>query len=392
MERRRVVTLGSLAAAIAFSLVIFGRSPKEASARRTPTDPNEVLETLPGAVNGQPDPRRREEVTLRNVLAANPENLPAAVRLARLDIQLARERSDPRYLGRAQAVLQPWWKDEAPAVVLVLRATIEQSLHDFPSALTHLDLALKQAPGDPQAWLTRAVILTVTAHYDEAHESCAKVKPLADEIAFAVCDTEIDSVLGKAKPAYERLTNVLAHSHSTEDEYEWATSSLGEYAWRFGDAAAAEKHFSEALKLAPDDAYVRGTYADLLTDLKRYDEAIALVKDHEADDALLLRLAVAEHRAKKRDAARHIEMLGARFDASRERGDVVHRREEARYWLELKDDAARAYPLAKANWDVQKEPWDARIFLAAAKAAHEPATAAEEHIEKTGLEGQGISR
>jgi hypothetical protein len=62
-------------------------------------------------------------------------------------------------------------------------------------------------------------------------------------------------------------------------------------------------------------------------------------------------------------------MLGARFDASRARGDVVHRREEARYWLSLRDDPSRAHALAKANWDVQKEPWDARILREAADAA-----------------------
>ena len=69
-------------------------------------------------------------------------------------------------------------------------------------------------------------------------------------------------------------------------------------------------------------------------------------------------------------------MLKARFDASHARGDVVHRREEARYRLYLEDDARGACDLAKANWDVQKEPWDARILLATAVAAHDRDAAA----------------
>src|SRR5688572_28655718 len=39
----------------------------------------------------------------------------AAVALARSWIDLGRRRADPRYLGRAQAALAPWWHDpEAP--------------------------------------------------------------------------------------------------------------------------------------------------------------------------------------------------------------------------------------------------------------------------------------
>lgn len=391
MERRRVITLGAIGGAIALSLVFFGRSPKDASAKRTPTDPSEVLETLPAA-KGQ-STASREVIDLRKMLAQKPDYLPAALRLAQLDIGLARANSDPRYLGQAQAVLQPWWNDDAPAPVLVLRATIEQSLHDFDSALKHLDLALAKAPNDAQAWLTRAVILTVTAKYDDARASCDKVKPLADDIAFAVCVTQIDSLLGQAKPAYAQLDGVLAKSPlASLDEQEWAISTLAEYANRYGDTALAEKQFRRSLEVTPDDAYARGALADLLTDTQRYDEAIAITKDHENDDALLLRLAIAERRGKKSDADKHIEMLGGRFDASRARGDVVHRREEARYWLELKDNADRAYDLAKANWGVQKEPWDARIYLAAAKAAKKPADDVQAHVAKTHLEGPGISR
>jgi hypothetical protein len=81
-------------------------------------------------------------------------------------------------------------------------------------------------------------------------------------------------------------------------------------------------------------------------------------------------------------------MLGARFEASHLRGDTVHRREEARFELELKGDARAALALARANWDVQREPWDVRVLLASAVAAGEPGTAApalafldEHHLE-----------
>ena len=368
MDRRSVYTVGGLAAVMTLLVVTFGRAPEASADVRVPQDGADVIEALPFSAN---DPKRREVARLRRTVAADPTNLRAAVELARLDIRLSRERSDPRYLGHAQAALAPWWSAaDAPTEVLVLRATIEQSMHDFDAALADLDRVLERSPNDVQAWLTRATILTVRARYDEAREGCRRVASLGAPLAAVVCDTQIDSVTGRSKEAYARLNDALAASpRASADEEQWAVSCLAEYAARANEPAKAIGHFRRALELDANDAYSRGAFADLLIDLGRFADAIDLVKAHEANDGLLLRLAIAERRAKMPAAEAHIEMLGARFDASRARGDVVHRREEARYWLSLKDDAARALELARANWDVQKEPWDARILREAEEAA-----------------------
>jgi Tfp pilus assembly protein PilF len=395
MTLTRPRILGALGAAVVLAVVLAGRSPESSAGTRVPTDPREVLETVQATGDAR-SPRTREMAALRSALAQEPHDLGAAVRLARLDIELARERSDPRYLGRAQAALAPWWTDDAPPAVLVLRATIEQSLHDFDAALRHLDLALARAPDDPQAWLTRAVVLTVRARYDEARASCDRAKPLAPPVAWLVCTTQLDSLLGHAGEARIRLESALAQPNAEAPAAvrEWAISSLAEYASRSGDAASAERFFRGALALAPDDAYVRAALADLLIDATRFSEAADLVKDFEADDGLLLRLATAERRGKLPRAADHVAMLEARFDASRARGDVVHRREESRFWLDLKDDPRRALASARANWDVQKEPWDVRVLLAAAVASKDgdAASPALEHLERTHLEDPAIAR
>ena len=50
-------------------------------------------------------------------------------------------------------------------------------------------------------------------------------------------------------------------------------------------------------------------------------------------------------------------------------------REEARYELAIKNSPDEAVTLARDNWDVQKEPLDARILLEAAVAARQPKAA-----------------
>jgi tetratricopeptide (TPR) repeat protein len=261
----------------------------------------------------------------------------------------------------------------------VLRATIRQSVHDFDRALADLDLVVKIAPDDAQAWITRSVVLAVRGRYDEAMASCRPLERLAPVLVGTVCETSIDAVTGQAGPAYDRLSAVLARApRLSPDENEWATSTLGEMALRLGRYPDAEEKLKAALAIDPDDSYVVGAYADLLLDLERPAEAAKLVAGKTDNDGLLLRLALAESKTRAPDAAMHAELLGSRFEASHLRGDTVHRREEARYELGLRHDhdPTVALELARANWDVQREPWDVRILLEAALAAGEPAAAA----------------
>src|SRR4029077_12290651 len=115
------------------------------------------------------DPAARELRQLRARLSANPANLAVASQFARQCIERSRTEADPRYLGRAQAALAPWWNaTNAPADALVLRATIRQNQHDFTNALADLELALQKSPRNAQAWLTRATVLTVLGDFPAA--------------------------------------------------------------------------------------------------------------------------------------------------------------------------------------------------------------------------------
>ena len=50
-------------------------------------------------------------------------------------------------------------------------------------------------------------------------------------------------------------------------------------------------------------------------------------------------------------------------------------REQARFALHLQRDPQRALNLAQRNWQMQREPWDARALLEAAQAARQPQAA-----------------
>ena len=74
-----------------------------------PKSDGQILERLRVNIN---DVAAKELRDLRAQLQQNPNDLSLAVTLARKYIERARSDADPRYNGRTQAVLEPWWKLE----------------------------------------------------------------------------------------------------------------------------------------------------------------------------------------------------------------------------------------------------------------------------------------
>jgi predicted Zn-dependent protease len=360
---------GACGAAIAASVLVGQGEASRAAGR--PTDDQVVLDRVP--------PRSAADAAerpLRARLERDPRDAGAAAALARLAISRARREADPRQLGRAQAALQPWWHQPAPpAEVQLLRAIIRQARHDWQGALADLDALVARAPDDVEAHLVRATVLAVRGRYTEAGASCAALAGLASRLATAACQLPLELGQGRAREGIAALEAAVAEGRP--QELAWGHALLGEARYWRGDDAAAERHLRLALGADPGDRYTRGVLADLLLEGGRLDEAVALLEGHQSDEALLLRLAIAETRRGRARGAALAGELRARFAAEARRGDEVHGREEARLLLALDHDPDRALARARANWAQQREPWDARILLEAARAAGRPAAAAD---------------
>jgi predicted Zn-dependent protease len=207
-------------------------------------------------------------------------------------------------------------------------------------------------------------VLTVQGRDVEARADCARIARLAVPLVTIACDAAAASVSGEAASAYRALTSALAAPGADAGLAEWAHTLAGEIAQRRGDAAAAEAHFRAALALDPRDPYLLAAYADFLLDRNRPREVVPLLQDYTRNDNLLLRLALAEARLPEMHSSfdAHCSDLEGRYDAARRRGDTLHRREEARYALEIAGNSARALALARENWKVQRESADLRVL------------------------------
>ena len=204
-----------------------GAASGAAASRARASGDDEVVAQVPAR---RRDPAVAERARLRRALDAEPRDLTAASRLARMLIAAARSGGDPRYLGRAEAALRPWWDDpDPPAEALLLRATIRQSRHEFEPALADLDRLVAQTPADSQVWLTRAVVLGVRGRYAEGLASCARLEALASPLVVAACRAPLLGVTGRARSAASALAGEMRHARSGV-EAAWAEALLADLA------------------------------------------------------------------------------------------------------------------------------------------------------------------
>ena len=363
-----------------------------AAAPRLPVHDDEVLERLSLRRDSAQSAALRE---LRARVAAAPSEPGPAAALARRYFVLAMADGDPRFVGYAQAALRPWSDAAASPEILVVRAMLRQYRHDFDGALADLALALQRDPGNTEAHAWRAAIYMVRADYAYAADECAALAAHADDLLAVGCRAYVEATTGRTRLAYEKLGAALkAGSDAGPGERLWVHTRLAEMAHRLGDADAAERHFQAALAPGLDDNFLLAAYADFLLQQGRNREVVALLEGRGRSDTLLLRLALAARALGLPEAARHAQTLGERFAAAALRGDRLHLAEEARYLLELRDDANAALAAAAENWMSQREPRDALIFLQTARAAGAPAAAAPvlEWLARSGFEHDGMKR
>jgi hypothetical protein len=89
----------------------------------------------------------------------------------------------------------------------------------------------------------------------------------------------------------------------------------------------------------------------------------------------LLRIAIAQRQLRDPQLAQSSARLRAAFAAETQRGEAVHRREQARFLLEVEGQPNLSLAAALENWAVQREPDDVLVLVNAAKAAGTPAAA-----------------
>jgi tetratricopeptide (TPR) repeat protein len=363
--------------------LLAGLAPLVWAAPHIPDNDSVVLAQLPLGVHHTT--AAQSDVAARSVDVAVP--------LAQFYISRARATGDLRFLGYAENALDPWMK-KTPVLprVLVLHATILQSRHDFVDSLNELDQVLKSNPDNAQAWLTRATVLRVLGRYDEALDSCAHMASHTEPAVATLCEQSLRALTGHLQSAYDALVS-LRFQASTPELLAWRCSELGEMASHLGRDDDAERWFRQGLQIAPDDFYMRNALADLLLQHNRANDTLQLLAGYETQEPMLLRIALAHKALNDAQGEQARAYLGNAFDVEQQRGEAVHRREQARYLLDVEHQPLAALAAAQEDWKTQREPADILILMRAAQAAHQSDAAKpalkfvqQEHLEDVQLD------
>ena len=341
-----------------------------------PTRDDEVVEVLPAT-----SASRGEDRATRKRLAERPDDVDLALSVARRYFEQAHASGDPRYVGLALSALRPW-PDPAssPTAVLLMRATLQQYLHEFDAAVVNLRLLLARPDGarNAQARLTLATVLRVQGKYADSDAACREIAGAGAQVYGAACLAENQALRGEVAAARKSFESMLADPGMAPATRGWLLTSVAELEERDGRGTAADAAYRSVLKLGPD-SYAALAYADFLIRQRRPAEALRVLKDEVRTDTVLLRLAIAGSQAKSPDAARDAAEMRDRIALANERPDarIFHGREQAMFALAIERDPKLALELARGDVAQQREPLDLLVLAEAARASGDPAAIEE---------------
>lgn len=296
-----------------------------------------------------------------------PLSRDQALDQARLLFERARQEGDPRFLGYAEALLQPWTsRADMPPEVRLMRARLRQYNHRFGDALADIRQVLAADPHNAEAWLLLATVDQVRADFPAARDACRHLRSFGTLPIALVCEAQVDSLTGRRRDALatlQRLSPIAATF--APDQQHWF-----ELAW--ADMLARDGRTAQAVALLQQQdlshSETLAAWADLRLAEGRYRDVVARLTPYRQQDGLLLRLAFAQQQLGAPEAAASVAMLAERFAALRQRGERSHLREEAWFELKLRHRPDQALTLARANWQQQREPADWRVYREAALA------------------------
>lgn len=281
---------------------------------------------------------------------------------ARARIAAFRESGDDRELERAWRYLERDLRQEAPTYDTLLSAAyVVQAQHDFDGAMRYLSRAQARQPLTDEAWLLKASLHLLRGELVQGGAACRSIS-LQNFLARVFCAGRVSSLQpDEAVRVYRKLVP-LAQTLDAQPELDaWARSVLGDLAVATGDSDAAIAHYEQALA-SSSSSQVRAALVDQLIRAERWSEAWRYLQVPGQSLALLVRRFIVAPRVGQGAAvAADVAQADQSFRRWMARGDWLHAREMARFYLDVRPQPYLANRLARINYMLQKEPEDGRL-------------------------------
>ena len=379
-------------------------STAAAQERFRPSDAAVVLPTSVHAASGRQNSLRDLDKAWR----AQPQNLPASLAYARAVFTLGLKEGDLRWYGSAKAALTPWWTAaDLPADAYFLRGLVKQGFHDFPGGLQDINRAIALEPGRAELWSWRFALHLLLADMAAAQKDINEIGRLFGEEEAQVYRAVLLYRTGQPLPAVDMLSRAIRLAKNQDaSSQDWLGFHLGEAHRVAGQPARALEVWGQRLQASPQSHLIRLSMADLLNQQGQYrqakrvalfiagpDSANAPTSTASVTDALLMQAVLASRGLKDPDESRLASQLQARLASQALRQEALIERPKLIYQIAYGRDVKAGLALSMDNWQLQKEPPDALLFVQAALALGQ-ALAAEPVVswaEKTGYQEPSLT-
>ena len=244
-------------------------------------------------------------------------------------------------------------------------ARVLQREHQFSGALAITEAVLKQDPNHINTHLLRANMLMVQGDFKAAKKQCLKLIGLTAMDVVNTCTLDVLSQNGQLAQSYQSLKNSIVLNKQSDN----TRHVLGEMALRLNKPDAALGHINSiSLNRAPvslvvlwaDIHLAQGNYQKVLNTLP------ALVNDKQnLEDALLLRLAIAEQHYNDNSLTQWKNLMAQRVALRELRQDRFHASDLAHYYLDINKQPEKALYWAEINWQQAKLDADQQLLTRA---------------------------
>jgi tetratricopeptide (TPR) repeat protein len=370
--------------ALAASMVMAGTSAG-AQERFLPAASDVVLASSVHA-SGE---RAGELRALEQAWRAQTQDLPAALAYARAVFTLGFNEGDLRWFGSAKAAMMPWWQtSEMIADGFFMRGLVKQGFHDFDGGLQDIQKAIALNPQRAEFWSWRFALHLLLADMRAAEQVVNEMARL-----FGPQEAQIYRAVwlyrtGQATDAVRLLReSIRSVDHQDASSQVWIGFHLGEAHRVAGQPDQAIKVWQQILQAQPRSHLLRLSLAELLNQQGRFAEAKAVATHKKTSssasqssssltDALLVQALLASRGLGSSDEAALAGQMQARLQAQALRQESLIERPKLIYQITYGQDLAAGLALSIENWQLQKEPPDALLFVQAALAMNQ-ARAAE---------------
>ena len=378
--------------ALLVCLISLSSASIQAQTRTVPADQTVLL---PGS-SGQARAERQELRAALQRWRDSPNDSERATAAARLAFITAMHEGDPRWLGNAKAILQPWWSADGHAAdTLYARALIRQGLHDFDGALGDLTAAISKDDSRPEFRAWRFAIYMVKADTPKARQECDGLGQRFGDAEKLSCQAVLLYRSGNPSQAIKALDSLVKHpDYQGRFAKEWLAFHRGEARRVAGDSRGAKEIWTDYLKGERQPHVLRLALIELLNQQQDFASAWRLNEKTPRSDALLTQAIISAQALKHPQTNALRDEFALRLAQQSSRGDFVNERPIILYWLDVVGNGDAALRMALESWKTQREPADAVLLARAALVSRKPqaALALLQWQQDTGYRSPDIDR